>query len=575
MSNYNLNNATEGEKLLFNKLIEHFGNNKEYNIYFQPFLNGMQADIIVYKKGCYPILIEIKDWQEASYIIPNDNSTPWIVKKNDCRIVSPFKQVDNYKNIIYMLLENFYINKHEKPSYFGLIKNVLYFHNFSIAKANQLDGKSKYTGVYCLESVDSLIHSIENIRANNLINDELDQIFCTLFETGFNRLYDIKERTPISEEKLKTIKQQSKVRGPAGTGKSYELASYAVYLVEQKKIDKVLIVTFNITLKHWIHDLISSFKNKDTPWSSFHIVHYHALMSSKMDEYNIEKDHFLELCNDEHIFDQIQNSNKYGALLLDEGQDFMPSWFKILRSHFLKKDGYYYIAADKGQNIYENAELDDERQIQTNIPGRWNELKKNFRLKGEIYNLASSYRTKYLDTPDTDETYDLALESKIECLPLDFEEIFKCFEKLKKEKFAFNDFAVISGYIGEQDEKNPYNSTLATFEQEYRKRYVGMKTTCSFTETKYRNKLNKMDIEKSDRNKKLAFRMNTGHVKIATVHSFKGWESPVVFLLVDKNITGQINHEAIVYTGITRAIDRLIICTNDQDLTTFVNKIKQ
>jgi superfamily I DNA/RNA helicase len=35
-------------------------------------------------------------------------------------------------------------------------------------------------------------------------------------------------------------------------------------------------------------------------------------------------------------------------------------------------------------------------------------------------------------------------------------------------------------------------------------------------------------------NKKLHFWMNSGTIKISTIHSFKGWESEVVFLIVEK-----------------------------------------
>ena len=52
----------------------------------------------------------------------------------------------------------------------------------------------------------------------------------------------------------------------------------------------------------------------------------------------------------------------------------------------------------------------------------------------------------------------------------------------------------------------------------------------------FRNKVFVQDSDYSDirDNKKLNFYMNTGTIKISTIHSFKGWESEVVFLLFEK-----------------------------------------
>ena len=60
--------------------------------------------------------------------------------------------------------------------------------------------------------------------------------------------------------------------------------------------------------------------------------------------------------------------------------------------------------------------------------------------------------------------------------------------------------------------------------------------------------------KKLDQLKKYAFQMNSGLLKFATVHSFKGMESKTVFYILDPNDT-----EELVYTAITRAKENLII----------------
>ncbi|EOZ91929.1 DNA helicase II related protein [Indibacter alkaliphilus LW1] len=59
-------------------------------------------------------------------------------------------------------------------------------------------------------------------------------------------------------------------------------------------------------------------------------------------------------------------------------------------------------------------------------------------------------------------------------------------------------------------------------------------------------------------NKKIHFYMNSGTVKISTIHSFKGWESETVFLILE-DYNFQMTFDEILYTGITRTRANLIL----------------
>lgn len=64
-------------------------------------------------------------------------------------------------------------------------------------------------------------------------------------------------------------------------------------------------------------------------------------------------------------------------------------------------------------------------------------------------------------------------------------------------------------------------------------------------------------------NKKLHFWMNSGTVKISTINSFKGWESEVVFLIIEpkyeKDNSFNLAFDELLYTGLTRCKKNLII----------------
>jgi hypothetical protein len=82
------------------------------------------------------------------------------------------------------------------------------------------------------------------------------------------------------------------------------------------------------------------------------------------------------------------------------------------------------------------------------------------------------------------------------------------------------------------------------------------------------------------KNKKIHFYMNSGTVKISTVHSFKGWESETLFLIIEKKYSQmQMTFDEILYTGITRSRANLIIINFGNEeyhnkLKTLIDKVK-
>lgn len=84
-------------------------------------------------------------------------------------------------------------------------------------------------------------------------------------------------------------------------------------------------------------------------------------------------------------------------------------------------------------------------------------------------------------------------------------------------------------------------------------------------------------------NKKFNFWMNSGTIKISTINSFKGWESKVVFIVLEprfQNIT-EFNSafDELLYTGLTRSKSNLVILNfgneeYDLKIRPLINSIK-
>lgn len=64
-------------------------------------------------------------------------------------------------------------------------------------------------------------------------------------------------------------------------------------------------------------------------------------------------------------------------------------------------------------------------------------------------------------------------------------------------------------------------------------------------------------------NKKLHFWMNSGTLKVSTINSFKGWESEVVFLILEPkyetSTTFNLSFDELLYTGLTRCRRNLVV----------------
>ena len=94
----------------------------------------------------------------------------------------------------------------------------------------------------------------------------------------------------------------------------------------------------------------------------------------------------------------------------------------------------------------------------------------------------------------------------------------------------------------------------------------------------YLGEIMKKDYEGIREHKKARFYMHPGCMKISTIHSFKGWESKLVVLIIDSYAPNDKAIDEIVYTGITRCKEHLYIINMknfnyDKKITSILNNI--
>jgi len=98
--------------------------------------------------------------------------------------------------------------------------------------------------------------------------------------------------------------------------------------------------------------------------------------------------------------------------------------------------------------------------------------------------------------------------------------------------------------------------------------------------SKYLVEIMTKDYDYIREHKKAHFYMHPGYMKISTIHSFKGWESKMVVLIIDKYVANNQSLDEIIYTGITRCKEHLYIINManvayDQKIKMLIDSVEQ
>jgi hypothetical protein len=589
---------TKGEWKLLNFLSEYLDDSLE--VYYQPFLNGLRPDIVLMKKRHGVVVIEVKDWNlDLYYTKEGFSNKDWFLKENDALLMSPFEQVNKYKDSLF----NVYINNlNEKKAldknYYGIINTLVYFDNNDINKFNNVMRNSfSFSGYYlsdnkynyCLTE-DLLSKSnfnelmkkmyISSKRESKYFTDDIYESFKREFMPPKHVKEEGKEIIYTSEQKkfIESKPEMKKIKGFVGSGKTLILAKRAVNAYKRTN-DDVLILTFNITLKNYIHDKISEIRD-NFPWNKFIIKNYHIFIKESLLKAGIKlppiseeasqkeiDEHYHKYFNDLEFFKTIKNKlKKYKVILIDEVQDYEKSWLDILKNVFLEENGEYILFGDEKQNVYRR-ELDKDKTAKTNIVGPWNKLTESFRVTNKVATLSLNFQKYFFTDKYEFEKFENKNKNKNKASYIDYFELDKkdlnkkLFEYIEKIKIHRSDIAILGSKIND----------LRILDQYYRLNY-NFKTTKTFeaeeiyqvitenvnSNTNIKNKENVIEnrLEQERKSKKYNFWIKKdGLLKISTINSFKGMEIDTVILIISE----EDDNDELIYTGITRARENLII----------------
>jgi hypothetical protein len=603
---------TDGELSLLLYLEDNFDHEAE--VYFQPYFNGDRPDIVILHKERGIIIIEVKDWDLRHYYI--DEKNKWYLRKNKVPLRSPFSQVFGYKSNMFEIHINGLLEKKiRNKNFYNSISVFVYFHHetkqsLKLFYDYHIDNYREAIRNTTLDCQAKRISADKHDKHTDYLHSqkkkiERDKNIVSLTQDGFHKIkFPLSKANPIFPEsvydefkrylnppfhminegkEIKYEKKQSrlivsaennrtKIKGVAGSGKTTVLAKRAVN--SHKRHDgRILILTFNLTLRMYIKDKINEVR-EDFSWGAFDIINYHKFMSQSFNSLGVEfsvpdeikanfelkgkylDDHYY---SNENVFSGYEVKNKYQTILVDEIQDYKPSWIEIIRKYFLEENGEMVLFGDEKQNIYSREIAEDKSVKAINGFGRWEKLTKSFRYAEDshVLTLAKEFQNNYFSgiyESDFDDAFQPSLAGiginqflnyQIDKLEDIVSYIFKV---AKRDKIHPNEIAIISSKISLLKDidflirkDNRFNEkTLTTFESKE------SSESKVFTE----------NIKKIRSNKKYGFNLNSGVIKVSTIHSFKGYESPTVCLIVDETDAPEL-----VYVGLTRAKINLIVFT--------------
>ena len=584
----------EGEWWLLNRLKEYLEPLPgDYEVYFQGNLNGNLPDVVIMRKDHGALIIEVKDWHLSNYRINFKDNKTWFVNTGG-KVTSPIAQAQKYKNMFYEIYSSTLARfrwENVRGSY-SAVDCAVFFYNETQASVEKFFGRHlpKYERVF---TKDALKEQLQEINGKDyFFGDKKSAFFNGDVYTELERNLRPSEHATIrrlpknlNAEQLRLIQSKSdtkqKVRGPAGCGKTFVLANRAVNAYHRTH-EPVLILTYNITLRNFIRDNISLIlgdipKKRDVMNGFFYITHYHAFLSGYLKSIDIHKQ---DISLDSYELEKI--GEQYQTILADEVQDYTDVWVKNLHK-FLKPGGELVFFCDEEQNLYERKLVTDggKNRVYTGVGGNWNNLKQTYRLEGKIADLARAFQLEFFKdyednviAPAADKQLELdfsdnTLIEYYDWEDFDPEEIADIFQRLViKKKIHNNDICILAQvtehlrYVDKclRDSGTPTAAMFAQLE-DYQK-FLAEKD--QFEKENDFEELQKLQDEfyKLERSLKYNFQMESGKVKLSTIHSYKGWSVGTEILILDDNPS--LNDE-MVYTAITRAKNNLVIVNIDNE----------
>lgn len=356
------------------------------------------------------------------------------------------------------------------------------------------------------------------------------------------------------------------IHGVAGSGKTLILGYRAEQLA--KVLQKpILVLCYNVALSSKLASVIKE-KGLD---QKVNVKTFHSWCVEQLRLYHVEKpkegDGFYDRLT-ECVIQAVDKGQvpraQYGAVLIDEGHDFKPEWFKLVAQMVDPVFNSVLVLYDDAQSIYsEKAKRKFSfASVGIQAQGRTTILRLNYRNTTEVLALAYEFAKEFLTPQDADEDGIPLIRpesggrsgptprlEKFPSLKSEASYIAQQFTFLNKQGRPWKDMAVI-----------------------YRTHFIGEELAKALREAG-------IPVEWLGEGGRRSYRPADDTVKVMTMHSSKGLEFPIVAIPGLGFLPGpdrDLQEEArLLYVGMTRAMDQLIMtCHKESPLVVRLNEAR-
>lgn len=589
----NCENATPGEKRVFNFLRDMLLPDEEFIVWYEPRMLSRYPDFLVWSQRHGLLVIEVKDWSVGHIKQMTPAAFELDVNGASTQAVNPLAQVRDAANQLMNKLKNVPSFKGREGAYKDRlvfpVGYAVFWTNITRAQADQIRLSSVIPPelMFYQDDLRLDVDRREEKRAfmsrmrgaftatftfDPLSNEDLKTLRHVIFPEV--RVQSVRRlRTAQDEEMLKTLDLRQEntaksigsghriLQGVAGSGKTLVLACRARFLATVQRKWRILVVCYNISLSRYIRQLIRAGAQNGT-YADIEILHFHGLvkhltgacLKKGEGESNQDYDNRIGQMLLGRIAEGSIAAGRYDAILIDEGQDFDETWVQGLARLLNGKSDSLLFSYDEAQNVFGRKTV-NWKKVGLSVQGkRPVKLETNYRNTVEILEaaqvLSSDGRAVTSPQPDEDSMHELIPIATGRHGP-------------RPHLVQRSSANAMAGYILEQIDQ--YISSGACnwedigilYIDQYWQQFPGI-FIAAFTK---RFGADRLYWATESRRHKIELDLTTHSAKLMTIESCKGLEFRIVFLVGLEKLPRAMKplevERRIAYVGLTRAQDEL------------------
>lgn len=563
-------------------------------MYIDAVVNEVTADFIIVRPNKGVLLLNVFEENLSECTLSEDK------KKIDVHgqlYQSPIDLISLCQSSIKDGIEELLMSTIVDSRNFSLIKKVVIFSENTIDEIKDFFGYKgnvvNFTYVFGKEFIEerdvtqNLYTTTGFLYNNNAFDDVVRRKLAKIISPSWHSYQEGRiDMRPIGAQRRlsESSVTQQKISGVAGSGKTQVLAFRAVNAMKRTGGD-VLVLTYNITLANYLKFRLSEIR-EDFSWEKIDVYPYHQFFRIRAAECQLHVE--FGSYQDETFFGDSRNHKKYSAVFVDEVQDYTTEWLRIIMQNFLlEPNGELVVFGDPKQNVYQRP-LDTNGDIRLGvIGGHWNrQLTTSRRFTNpRLANFATAFQAQFMaNLPSDDITTENIMSNTFNFQILTYIDMR---QNNTTDALVSNIITIISNDSNEaRDFVVLASSTklLRNIDTLYRQR-TNEQTEITFISTEALEKLKQIhnvsderaanwkfnrDFEALDRTRKQLFTTEKRCLKISTIQSFKGWESPSVIVILESdfalhNTTFRPMSPQTIYTAITRARENMYIINIGND----------